>query len=72
MTRIIKVLELVGESHKSFEHAVENAVEEASRHISGITGVEVYNFTGDVVDGKIVDYKANVKVAYVAFETDQA
>jgi hypothetical protein len=62
---MVKVLELVGESHKSFDDAVQNAVIEASRSISNITGVEVYNFTGDVQDGRIVDYKANVKVAYV-------
>ncbi len=69
MTTVVKVLELVGESKQSFEDAIENAVAEASRNVSNITGVEVYNFTGDVQDGKIVDYKANVKVAYAAYKS---
>ncbi|MGI6343897.1 MAG: dodecin family protein [Bacillota bacterium] len=68
MTTVVKVLELVGESKKSFADAVENAVSEAAKHFPNITGVEVYNFTGDVDNGKIVDFKANVKVAYVAFQ----
>lgn len=69
MTTVVKVLELVGESKKSFEDAVTNAVSEASRNVENITGVEVYNFTGDVQNGKIVDYKANVKVAYAAYKS---
>ncbi len=66
MSPLVKVMELVGESKESFEDAVRKAVEQASRQYPNITGVEVYNFTGDVVDGKIVDYKANVKVAFVS------
>lgn len=69
MATVVKVLELVGESKQSFEDAIENAVTEASRNVSNITGVEVYNFTGDVENGRIVDYKANVKVAYAAFKS---
>ncbi|NLY54665.1 MAG: dodecin domain-containing protein [Firmicutes bacterium] len=62
---VIKILELVGESKTSFTDAVENVVQEAARRIPNITGVEVCNFTGSVDNGKIVDYKANVKVAFV-------
>ncbi len=71
MTTVVKVLELVGESKKSFEDAIENAVEEAARHVPNITGVEVYNLTGDIENGKIMDYKANVKVAYAAYHNEQ-
>ncbi len=60
----VKVVELVGESEQSFDKAVENAVHEACRTIDNVTGVEVYNFTADVSDGQIMDYKANVKVAF--------
>ncbi|HHW98836.1 MAG TPA: dodecin domain-containing protein [Firmicutes bacterium] len=65
MTPLVRVLEFVGESKQSFEDAVRNAVEQAARQHPNITGVEIYNFTGDVVNGKIVDFKANVKVACV-------
>lgn len=65
MSSFVEVLELVGESKQGFEDAVRKAVEQASKKYPNVTGVEVYNFTGDVVDGNIVDYKANVKVVCI-------
>jgi len=60
----IRVAEYVGESHKDWQDAVNSAVMEASRSFSNITGVEVYNWTASVHGNKIVDYKANIKIAY--------
>ncbi|KAF0195541.1 MAG: hypothetical protein FD169_1354 [Bacillota bacterium] len=64
MSQVVKVLELVGESANSWQDAVESAVQEASRTVDNITGVEIYNLTGNVENGHIVEYKANVKVAF--------
>ncbi|MBX5476713.1 MAG: dodecin domain-containing protein [Clostridia bacterium] len=61
---VVKVLELVGDSPQGWQQAVENAVQEAAKTIDGITGVEVYNLTANVKNGKLVEYKANVKIAY--------
>ena len=60
----VKVVELVGESSSSWQDAVENAVYDAAKTIDNITGVEVYNLTADVDDGRVLEYKANVKVAF--------
>jgi flavin-binding protein dodecin len=65
MAQVVKVLELVGESPASWQAAVESAVQEAARTVDHITGVEVYNLTGNVENGQIVEYKANVKVAFL-------
>lgn len=62
--KAVKVMELVGESSSSWQEAAQNAVEEAARNLTSITGVEVYNMTANVEGGRIVEYKANVKVAY--------
>ncbi len=67
---VIKVLELVGESDTDWHEAVQNAVEEASKTVDNITGVEVYNLTANVNDGKVSEYKANVKVAFTV-DTDR-
>jgi len=64
MSHVVKVLELVGESPNSWQDAVESAVQEAARTVDNITGVEIYNLTGNVQNGQIVEYKANVKVAF--------
>jgi flavin-binding protein dodecin len=61
---VVKVLELVGESKRSWQDAAESAVREAAQTVDHITGVEVYNMTADVEDGRLCSYKANVKVAF--------
>lgn len=62
---VVKVLELVGQSKQDWQDAAQQAVMEASRKVPNISGVEVLNWTANVRDGHIVEYKANVKVVYV-------
>lgn len=64
VSTVVKVLELVGESRKSWQDAAEAAVREAAETVDHITGVEVYNMTADVEDGHVANYRANVKVAF--------
>lgn len=61
----VKVAEIVAESKKSWQDAVETAVTEASKNYSNISGVEVSNWTADCKDNKIIEYKANISIAYV-------
>ncbi|MHB8171438.1 MAG: dodecin family protein [Thermincolia bacterium] len=60
----VKVVELVGESSSSWKDAVQRAIGEASHSVENITGVEVMNLTANVEHGKLIEYKANVKIAY--------
>lgn len=60
----VKVLELVGESKTSWQEAVETAVKDAHKTIRNITGVEVLNNTANVHNGEIVEYKANIAIAF--------
>jgi len=62
---VVKVLELVGESPASWQEAARNAVQEAARTVDHITGMEVVNWTAEVSNGDIRQYRANVKVAFV-------
>ncbi len=62
---VVKVLELVGESNKDWSDAANQAVREAAAKVPNISGVEVLNWTANVKNGAIVEYKANVKVAYL-------
>jgi len=61
---VVKVIELIGESPKSWEDATEKALEIASKTLRGIKGIDVDHFTAKVKDNKIVAYRANVKVAF--------
>ncbi|MGI6318683.1 MAG: dodecin domain-containing protein [Firmicutes bacterium] len=61
---VAKVIELIGESTQGWEDAVRDAVSRASDTVEGITGVEVLNLTANVSDGDVVEFKANVKLAF--------
>ena len=60
----IKVIEVIGISQKGFEDAVDQAVTKASESIKGISGVEVQSFNAKVEDGKVVQYRAALKLAF--------
>lgn len=64
MSHVAKVIELVGMSEVGWDDAAAQAVKAASRSIHGITGIEVTNMTAKVENGKIVAYKATVKIAF--------
>ncbi|HHX50410.1 MAG TPA: dodecin domain-containing protein [Clostridia bacterium] len=66
----VKVVELVGESPSSWRDAVENAVKQASHDVPNVTGVEVYNLTANVENGRLSEFKANVKIAYAEKRAD--
>ena len=65
-TGVIKIIELVGSSPKSFSDAVKNAVTTASKTIRNIQGVDVIQSSAKVDGkGKITDYRVNVKIAFL-------
>lgn len=61
----VKVIEVIGISDTSFEDAVQQAVAKAAESVSGITGVEIINMNARVVDGKVTQYRAATKLAFV-------
>jgi hypothetical protein len=63
-TGAVKVIEIIGISPDGFEAAIDNAVAKAAESIAGITGVEVQNLSARVDKGKVVQYRANVKLAF--------
>lgn len=64
-----KVIQIIASSPESFDDAVKQGVTEAAKSLRGISGVRVADFTVDVDDGKIANYKATL---HVAFRLDQA
>ncbi len=61
---VIKVIELVGVSQTSWSDAARKAVEEASRTIRGITGIEVIQSSAKVENGQVTEYRVNCKIAF--------
>jgi flavin-binding protein dodecin len=66
MTRIAKIIEIVGSSDKSWQDAAQAALDESKKTIHGITGVEVVDMTAkvDPNSGNITEYHTAVKIAF--------
>jgi dodecin len=62
---VVKVIELIGCSTKSWEEATKNALAEAAKTIKNIKSIYVKNFSANVENNQIVEYKANVKISFV-------
>lgn len=62
---IVKTIEVVGTSGKSWEDAVHQVVAETSETLRHITGVDVVHQTAHVENGKISEYRATCHVAFV-------
>lgn len=60
----VRVAEFVGQSSRSWQDAIEEAVSQASKRYKNISGVEVINWTANCQGDRIVEYKADVKIAY--------
>lgn len=60
----VKIIEIIGISSKSFDDAIVQALSKASKTVKGITGLEVTHHMASVEDGKIKQYKVNLKLAF--------
>jgi len=61
---VLKVLELLSSSEKSWEDAAQNAVNEASKSLRGIQSVNIQNMSAVVNENKIIEYRVNCKVSF--------
>lgn len=61
---IVKVIEVIASSEKSFDDAVKQAVKETSRTIRNIDSVWVKDMKAHVKDGKIKSYGVICKVSF--------
>jgi flavin-binding protein dodecin len=61
---VLKVIEVMANSNESWEGAAENAVAHASKSVNNIRSVYVSEQSATVKDGKIDDYRVNVKITF--------
>ncbi len=64
----LKIIELMGSSPNSWQEAAGNALNEATKTVKNITGLELLNTNAKVKDGKIIEYRAQVKIAFIVDE----
>lgn len=61
---IVKVIEVIASSDKSFDDAVQQAVNEASKSVKNISSVYVKEMKANVTDNKVVSYAVNAKISF--------
>jgi flavin-binding protein dodecin len=62
MPKIVKVIEILSESPKSWEEAAQNVVAEASKTLRNIRSVYIKEFSASVDAEKVTSYRVNAKV----------
>jgi flavin-binding protein dodecin len=61
---IMKTIEVLSESGKSFEDAIENAVSRTAKTVKNIRSAYVNEMSTSIKDNKIAKYRVNVKITF--------
>lgn len=62
---MLKVIEVLAESEKSWEDAAQTAVANANKTLRNVRSIYIKNMEATVVDGKIKTYRINGKISFV-------
>ncbi len=62
---IAKVTEIIASSEKGFDDAVKQGIKRANKTLKNVKGAWVQNQQVIVEDGKITEYRVNLKLTFV-------
>ena len=60
----LKVIEVLGQSEKSWEDAARVAVEEAAKSLRNIKSIYIKNMEAKVENSRITEYRINAKITF--------
>jgi dodecin len=61
---VLKVIEVLSSSTTSWEDATQKAVTQASKSLKNIRSVYVQEQSATVKDGKVAEYRMNLKITF--------
>ncbi|GLQ21051.1 dodecin family protein [Algimonas porphyrae] len=61
---VMKTVEIMAESDKSFEDAIENAVQRTGKTVKNIRSAYVNEMHTSIKDNRIDKYRVNVKITF--------
>jgi flavin-binding protein dodecin len=61
---VLKVIEVLSSSETSWEDATKKAVEKASKSVKHIRSVYVQDQSASVKDGKVTEFRVNLKITF--------
>jgi len=62
---ILKVIEVLAESDKSWEAAAQEAIREASKTVENIRSIYIKDYEASVEKNNIVKFRINAKISFV-------
>jgi dodecin len=62
---VVKVIELLAQSEKGFEDAIQVALDDAAKTIRNISSIYVKEFQAVVENNRITSYRVNVKLSFL-------
>ncbi|MHA1133750.1 MAG: dodecin family protein [Alphaproteobacteria bacterium] len=62
---MLKVIEVLAESNKSWEDAAQNAIDTAGKSVRNIKSIYIKNHEAQVENGKIKKYRINGKISFL-------
>ncbi len=62
---MLKVIEVLAESNKSWEDAAQDAVAQADKSVRNVKSIYIKNFEAKVEAGKIKKYRINAKISFL-------
>jgi flavin-binding protein dodecin len=62
---IVKIIEVIAQSNKSFDDAAQQAVREVAKTVRGVKSVWIDNFSCTVDGERITEYRVNAKVSFL-------
>ena len=65
MSDVVKVIEVLSESDKSWEDAAREAVDRAAKTLKNIKSIYIENFEAKVEKQKIVSFRVNAKISFL-------
>ena len=61
---MLKVVEVLAQSNKSWEYAAQNAVDQAGKTVRGIKSIYIKELEATVENGKISQFRINAKISF--------
>jgi dodecin len=68
---IARITEISSTSQKSFEDAIQSAVNRATKTLRNVRGAWVKEQQIKIEDGRIIEYQVNLMITFVLEEDDQ-
>jgi hypothetical protein len=70
MATIVKVIEVIAQSEKSWDDAVKNALDEVAKTVDDVKEIWVSGMKAIIEDGRIAEYRLTAKVSFVVKGND--